>query len=212
METTPEQKKELNVWAIKRDTLLRRLGILSTQVQEKEKYNSELSESNTDLETRINQSKGRLQELDTQEAERGNLLSKEVADLEKRKSVLQAEIPGLEKEIGGLKSEKNILTEVIANLAKVHSDVFDRTNALDKIVESVTRVSDQNISDFKVFFDDLKKSVQEILSGHKKVISETNIMIERVPKVLREVSNPVRIIRPVLNKKRLVAKGDIPAK
>jgi chromosome segregation ATPase len=210
MEITPEQKKQLNVWAVKRDNLLREIGILSTQLEEKKKKSIELSESNTDIETRINQGRGRLIEIDIQEAGRNKFISKEVAALEKMKSILEGEIPNLQKQIGGLHSEKDILIEVIDNLKKIHSDVFDRVGKLDKIVEHVTRVSADNISDFKTFFEELKKTIQEIITGNRKVITETNVMVERVPKILREHTTPIRIIRPILNKKRLVTKGDIP--
>lgn len=210
MELNPEQKKQLTGWATQRDHLLNKIGALATELETKEKKNSELSITRTDIETSINKGLGRLAQIDEQEAERAKLLSKEISDLEKIKTTLQAEIPGLQKEIGGLKSEKNILTEVIETLKKVHSDVFDRASGLDKIVEHVTRVSDGNIADFKRFFEELKTTVQGIIDGNKKVIKETNIMVERVPKILREVTTPIRILRPVLNKKRLAAKGDIP--
>jgi chromosome segregation ATPase len=207
---TPEQKKELSVWATKRDNLLHKIGVLSTQLEEKEKKNIELSETRTEIETAINKGLGRLAQIEEQESGRAKLIPKEIADLEKQKIILQTEVPALQKEVGGLKSEKNILIEVIDNLKKVHTDVFDRVGALDKIVEHVTRVSEGNIADFKGFFRELKETVQDIIDGNKKVKAETDLMIAKVPKILREHSNPIRIIRPILNKKRLVAKGDIP--
>lgn len=206
---TPEQKKELNVWAIKRDTLLRRIGILTTQNEEKEKKSNELSSSITDLQTRKNQLEGNIEELEKKDKERATLISKEIVELEKRKATLVAEIPTIKKEISGLTSEKNILIEIIANLTKTHQAVLDRVGGLDKIVESVSRFSSENISEFKTFFEELKKTVIDITSNNKKIISETEVMIARVPKILREVTTPVRVIRPVLNKKRLAAKGDI---
>lgn len=204
MDLTPEQKKQLNAWSIKRDNILRAIGLLSTKLEDKEKKNVELSDSNTDLEKRIFISEGRILEIDKKEKERGELVSKDIAALDTRKSVLQVEVASLEKEVGGLMSKKNLLIEIIANAEKIHAGVFDQTSVLASIVEAVTRTSDKNISDFKTFFDELKKSMQEILDGNKNVIHETNKMIEKVPKVLKHEVRPVRIIRPVLNRKRLV--------
>lgn len=209
---TPEQNKQLKEWAFKRDAILNKIGILSTQLEEKEKKNIELSETRTEIETAINKGLGRLAQIKEQEDERATLISKEVSDLEKEKVALENKIPGLKNEVGSLTSEKNILVEVIANLTKTHEAVLDRVGGLDKVVESVSRLSAENISEFKKFFEELKTTVKEIVSGNKKVMSETDIMIARVPKILREVTTPVRVIRPVLNKKRLVAKGDIPSK
>jgi chromosome segregation ATPase len=210
MELTLEQKKELNSWSEKRDSILKEISVISIQLEEKNKKSIELSESNTEIETRINQGKGRLIEIDEKEKERSKLISKEISDLQIEKSTLQVEVSSLKKEVGGLKSEKGVLIEVIDSLKKVHSDIFAKANGLDKIVEQVNRMTTTNISDFKLFFEELKNTVQSVIDGNKKVISETNIMVQKVPKILREVTTPIRIIRPILNKKRLAAKGDIP--
>lgn len=210
MELTLQQKKELDSWSTKRDSILKEIGVISTQLEEKNKKSIELSESNTEIEIRINQGKGRLIEIEEKEKERSKLISKEVSDLQIEKSTLQVEVSSLKKEVGGLKSEKGVLIEVIDSLKKVHSDIFTKANGLDKIVEQVNRMTATNISDFKLFFEELKNTVQSVIDGNKKVISETNIMVQKVPKILREVTTPVRIIRPILNKKRLAAKGDIP--
>jgi len=210
MELTLQQKKELDSWSTKRDSILKEIGVISTQLEEKNKKSVELSESNTEIETRINQGKGRLIEIEEKEKERSKLISKEVSDLQIEKSTLQVEVSSLKKEVGGLKSEKGVLIEVIDSLKKVHSDIFTKANGLDKIVEQVNRMTATNISDFKLFFEELKNTVQSVIDGNKKVISETNIMVQKVPKILREVTTPIRIIRPILNKKRLAAKGDIP--
>jgi len=210
MELTPGQKKELETWSARRDSILGEIGVLSTELENKRKKSSELSLSNTEIETRINQGKGRLAEITENEKDRAKLIPKEIADLQTLKSTLQVEVSSLQKEVVGFKSEKNVLIEVINNLKKIHSDVFERINGLDKMIELVNRMTSTNISDFKLFFEELKKTVQEIVDGNKKVIDETNIMVQRVPKILREVTTPIRIIRPILNKKRLVAKGNIP--
>jgi len=67
-----EQKQQLEIWSIQRDAVLLEIStnrILNEKLIQK---NKELSNSNSEIETRMNQSIGRLQELKNKEKEMAN--------------------------------------------------------------------------------------------------------------------------------------------
>lgn len=201
-EITPEQKKQLGRWAIERDAILEEISRLKIEENALNERNISLANSNTDLETRINQSIGRLAELDKQEETRKNLVSIEVADLEKKKTALENQIPSLDKEISAKISEINILANTLLTVTDVHGKVFDKASILDQIVEHVTKVSSQNITDIEIFMTLLKKSIQEIVDKNSKNVEQTNIILEKLPRYIFELQKPIPIRGPVIGRAR----------
>jgi predicted nucleic acid-binding Zn-ribbon protein len=197
-EITPEQKKQLGAWAIQRDAILGEISKLKIEEEALTERNINLSNSNTDIETRINQSTGRLAELDRQEEIRKNFISIELADLEKRKAALENQIPGFEKEVSGLSSRIALMVETLTTITDVHGKVFDRATAIDQIIEHVTRVSSQNITDIETFMGLLKTSIQEIIDKNTKNVATTNIVLEKLPRYIFELQKPIPIRRPII--------------
>jgi len=63
-EITPEQQKQLDSWAIQRDTILKEISDANTEKDNLTKGNIILAESNTEISNKVQQSVGRLEELD----------------------------------------------------------------------------------------------------------------------------------------------------
>jgi len=197
-EFTQEQKKQLNRWAVERDEILESISKLKSEETALKKININLSNSNTDIENRTNQAIGRLNEIEKQEESRKNLISIEVANLEKQKTALENQIPSLEVKVNDLTSQISLVTSILTNITDVHEKVFDKVNSMDKIIEHVTRVSSQNIHDIDEFMGLLKTSIQEIIDKNTKNVQSTDIILEKLPKYIFELQKPIPIRRAIV--------------
>lgn len=199
---TPEQKKQLEGWATKRDTILGELAILDTEKETKTKKNIELGKSNEEIEIKIHQAEGRIGALEEQEEKRKNLVSIEVLNLEKQKTTLENGITALSDDVRDLILQKKDLIDLIRFLTETHKEVFLRTGVLHEIIGHVTKISEENVSNLKTFFGILKISVQEIIDLNSENVKETKIILEKLPTAILQFRRPTQIIRPVLNKRR----------
>lgn len=195
------QNKEIETWTKKRDDLLGEISILTTEKEQLKKGNISLGASSTDLQSQIDKAKGRLIELDKNEHEYKNKISKEVSDLKVEKAKLDFEVPILRKEIVELRVEEKSTLENLTALALVQERVFNRTDLLNEIIEKVTQVSKKNISDIDTFIENLKISITKLIKTNENNIEKTNIVIERLPKVLFELRRPQVIRKSFLDQK-----------
>lgn len=199
-EITPAQQNQLNAWALQRDTILGEISRLEIEKEEKTKRNEALTASNTDIETRINEGRGRLAEIEIQEQERIKLVSREVVALETQKTTLQAEIPALKQVIVALISKEEGLKSSIETLTLVHDRVFDRTGALEAIVDHVKTVSESNLTSLEKTFEVIRETSSEIIAMNKKNVTETMIVIDKLPRAILEYRRPIPPIRTVMSK------------
>jgi len=185
-EITPEQRAHLETWAGQRDLLLSEISNLQTQKELLLSDVKNIATSYTDVETRANQIIGRIEELAKKEKEMAFLTPKEIADLEKRKSVLQTEVGNLEKIIVELNDKKISLEKDVFSALSNFNVLKDEALILDKLVNHVTVVSDENVRKVEALVSSLSKSIEEIIAVNKKNVLETNIVIEKVPKMIME--------------------------
>lgn len=198
---TPGQKKQIEAWASIRDSSLGEISILKTEKESLIKTNLELAQSNKDIQTRIDQSIGRLSELKQKEDDYANMVSREIVVLEKQKSLLVGEIPGLKQVIVGLISKKEELISTIGILTSVHGEVFNRTAALEGIVDYVKRVSSESITEIELVFKNLKESGEALIAVNNKNVVETNDAIQKIPKAILEYRRPVNLARTIISKR-----------
>lgn len=190
---TPEQKEQLNNWSIQRDALLGEIALLKNEKESLLKANAEIAISSIDIANRIEQSKGRMAELDRQETDYINIIAVEIPALESQKTKLETEIPNLQKEIGVLSDKKDELTKDIMLLIVVQDEVFNRTGILEKVVEHVTNISSANIKELDNAVIALTNKVQEFVS-----LSDTNLkahteILNEIPKLFVELSKKTLI-------------------
>ena len=196
-EITPEQRNQLLSWAEQRDTLLLELSQLRTEKADLTTKNRELSESNTDLETRANQVIGRIEELDKKEAEQEGIVSSDIAAIKIEKAALEGDAANLRREIITLQTSKNLLTESIASATDIYEKVFNRAKVLDEVVDHVTRVSGQNIRDIEMLLGSVKGSIQEVIDVNAENVEKTNRVIVELPRIFFDVQRFTPIKRPV---------------
>jgi predicted nucleic acid-binding Zn-ribbon protein len=185
-EMTLEQKENLKTWAEQRDSILSEISVLKTESEKLQKINKDLANSITDVESRMNEIRGRIEELKIKENELPLVISKEVVFLQSKKSTLEAEINSLLKIVEILTSQKTSLEADVSFALNAFDAVKGETFLLDKIVDKVTTVSQDNTNKINTLVNDLAASLEEIIAVNRKNVFETNIVIEKVPAMIME--------------------------
>ena len=185
-ELSPEQKANLETWAGQRDLLLSEISNLQTVKDKLLIENRERAASSKEIEDRANQIIGRIEELQKKEAELPALISKEVASLESRKTVLESEITTLSKMAVILSEHKASLEKDVYSAISNFDILKSEALVLDKIVDHVTEVSSENVKRIDGLVVGLAKSLEEIIEVNKKNVLETNIVIDKVPRMIME--------------------------
>ncbi len=188
---TPAQKGQLASWATMRDSILHDIGEKKTESQRLTVTNTNLAASNTEISNKIQQSIGRLQELDRQEVNRATFVLKDVAELDERKSVLQTEVSNLESDVDELKEEKENLKADIESITKVHEAVFSRASEIERIVTETVRISSTNASDIKTILVDAGAELKKIIDIGRENVEVTNQAIAKIPKIIVDLHRNV---------------------
>ena len=183
---TPEQKENLKTWAEQRDVLLSEISILKTENEKLQSSNKDLAESNSDLENRMNVVRGRIEELKIKENEFIAMMSKNATVFQSDKTSLETEITWLKQMIEVLTTQKTSLETDVSFALGTLSVVKDEVSLLDKIVEKVTTVSSDNTFKINTLVNDLATNLADIISVNKKNVAETNIVIDKLPKMIME--------------------------
>lgn len=186
-EITPEQKAYLATFAGRRDAALLEISNLQIAQEKIEKTNKELAKSCSDTEVRMNQIIGRIEELQKKEAELPLLVSKEIASLQSQKTCLETEIMNLSKLVEVLTVQKTSLEKDVSSALATFTALKDKAISLDAIVDHVKRVSGDNERDINSLVSNLKSSLEEIIEVNKKNVFETNVVIDKLPRMLVEI-------------------------
>ena len=185
-EFTKEQKAQLKTWAEQRDELLLMIQNLRVEQEKLQVLNKELANANSDIEARMNVIKGRIEELSLKEKEYISLIPKELSLLESKKTLLESELNLLQKTINALVPQKASLETDIEKALSVFNIVKGETLLLDQVVDRVTSVSKKNQERIDLLVHNLAKSLEEIIEVNRKNAFETNIVIDKVPKMIME--------------------------
>lgn len=94
---TLEQQNQLKSWASERDAILSDISMARSEHDLIVKANRMLTESNTEISQSILRSEGRMLELDKKEREYTEIVSSEIADLGKKKTLLETEVTSLKR-------------------------------------------------------------------------------------------------------------------
>ncbi len=188
---TPEQKKQLISWVSQRDSILLDIADKRTESEKLTTKNKELASSNTEIADKIQQSIGRLVELDKKEEERAKLITGEVANLIVEKSTLQSEVSSLKSEISVLIETKKNLHDDIASITKIHEAVFARTSDIERIVSETIKISSSNASDIKNILVEASIELKKVIDIGKENVAVTNKAIQEIPKMIVDIHKDV---------------------
>lgn len=197
IEITPEQKAQLMTWANQRDTLLSEISALQDEKATLEKSVSDKADSFKDIEDRMNQVLGRIEELNKKEAELPALISTKILSLEKAKTILETEVTSLTKDVSNLKLRKEEIEKDILLAISVFGSIKDETSSLEKIVGHVTKVSSDNETVINGLVENLKKSIQDMIDVNEKNVKEAGIILDKLPRMMMELRKSKLIINKI---------------
>ncbi len=194
---TPEQEKQLVSWVSQRDLILLDIANKKTESEKLTITNKNLASSNTEISDRIQQSIGRLEELEKKEKERALLMVPEIADLSSEKSVLQTQVSSLKSEISTLSETKKKLHEDILYISKVYEAVCSRASNLDRIVSETVKLNSDNAFGIKNILVEAGAELQKMIDKGSENVAVTNKLISEIPKII------VDLHRDVLERKKI---------
>jgi len=186
-EITPEQNSQLGSWAKKRDTVLAEISVAQIEKEKLERENTALAGSTKDIDRRIGETIGRMDELNKREKEYESTVSAELADLTSQKTGLQADVSALKADIELLTSKKDLLTQTISSLTDVHEKVFARASNLDKTVADITRINSQNIREVEILLGSLRETTKQMVDLNNQTIAEANKVTIQLPQIVFEL-------------------------
>jgi hypothetical protein len=196
---TPPQRQMIQTWTEARDTLLRENGVLSIDLEEKRKLVTQAGLDLIDIQTQLAESRGRLLELQALEDRHKDSVSIEVSELVARKSRLEAEV--LEKEnrnteLDALHGKK---TEAIETLGTAHDRMKDQASIMDSVVGEFIETVRLSNSDTKEAMADVKAITATIMDRADENLSQTKIILEKLPRYIFELQRPIPVRRTYPN-------------
>lgn len=200
-EITKEQQEQLSSWASQRDLLLSEISSLRDTERKLHQRNEELSSSSSEIINKMNQAKGRIEELKIKEAELPELTRKDVSTLKVIKSGLETEILFFKENIKELKDKKDLLEKSISFLTDTFNSLHERVGVLDKVVGHVTEISSKNDKSIQNLVVEIKKGLTEVVEKNKQSVKEMSTVTAELPKVFLEVQRK-SLERQVINNKK----------
>jgi chromosome segregation ATPase len=188
---TPEQTKQLASWVGQRDLILVDISNLRTEKEGLTKTNLELAESNTEIQNKIQQSVGRLEELEKKEKEVGQKVSAENAVLGMQKTQLETQLEYLKKEIGLLECERITLIGMFGDLKNVHTDILGNANEMNKTVGENVKLNSQSTVEIKNLLVEIKGELQKIHDVNEQNVSKTNVVINDLPRIIFDLQKDI---------------------
>lgn len=192
---TPAQVKAIAGWTEQRDALLRDIGLLSPELEAKQKASIEAGQNLAALHVQIGEAKGRLSEIQALEERHKTSVSIEVSELEARKSRLEAECIAQEDELNASKREQGIVISATAALAHGNDTMKDQATIVEKVVGQVIETSKNAISDIKTKTDEVRAVALEVIDKGNENVKQTNIVLEKMPKFIFNLQRPIPVRR-----------------
>jgi hypothetical protein len=190
-EITPEQKQQLNSWALQRDNLLGDLAVKQIENDRLATANKELAVSLTRVQNEINQSMGRLEEMTFKEDEFNTLLGVQNAELNSQKTYLETRVMDLRTEISILESQKESLIKTLQVLSEVNEKVFGRTKEFDENIEKARKISAENLTETNNLLIALKGEFKKIIDVNAENVEKTNVVINQLPRIIFDLQKDI---------------------
>ncbi len=194
----------LQTWAEQRDSITREIGKVSVELEEKQKTNVLEGLALADLHKQIAEARGRLDELNALEERHRNSVATDVAELEARKSRLEAECLAKENELKSHDIRRDEKLAHIDTLSLVHDKMADQSNTVDQIVGKVIEKSTTHLSHMKEKVDELSQVTTSVIEKANANLTQSNIILEKMPKFIFELQKPIPLRRTFMNKKSAI--------
>lgn len=192
---TPAQMKVIETWTEQRDSLLRDIGIHTTELNEKKKLNIEAGLALADIHTQLSECRGRLAELSALEDRWRSSLSTDISELEVRKSRLEAEIVTKELELKSTNEKYVIITASIDTLSNAHDKMSDQAAIVNKVVGELIETAEKHFSGMRTTFAEVNTIATEVIDKANKNIETSNIVIPKMTQFIIDLQRPIPVRR-----------------
>lgn len=184
---TPEQNAQLASWSEQRDAALREISVLTDQKFKLSKEVEGLSASKTLVKDETLKIEGRLEELNKREKEYEEIVSIKVAELEAKKTGLETEVSSLVKEVADLNRKKDVLNEIILSLSSIKERVVDHVNSIESTMKVASDAFAANSDSMIQLVAKLSESVEKIIDINNGNVKKTLEVIEDLPRIYVEL-------------------------
>jgi len=192
---TPAQIKAIQTWTEQRDALLREIGVLSVDVGEKEKLSNAAGLALTDINNQIAEARGRIAEYRALEERYKTSVSINISELEACKSRLEAECTAKEIELHEKTKAVSLVADMTTILTTANDTMKDQSAIVDQVVGQVIKSSQDALSELKGIMNEIKNIAIEVIEKSEKNISQTNIVIGKLPKFVFDMQRPIPVRR-----------------
>lgn len=192
---TPAQLNVIRTWTEERDSLRQEIGTLSTERDNLRQAADDGLNALNDINNRIAKARGRILELEALEERHRTSVATDVAELEARKSRLEAECVAKEAESDSwdIRIAEKFATSKMLTL--VHDKMSDQATIVDQVVEQVIETSKKAVSDMKGDMAEVRAVVLEVIEKGNENVKQTNVVIEGLPKFIFDMQKPIPVRR-----------------
>jgi len=194
-QSTPAQIKVIETWTEKRDTLLREISVAETILSDVRKATTEEGLNLEALHKSIAEAKGRLAELDALEDRKRNSVAIDVAELEVRKSRLESECVAKEAAVIAATQEESRVISSINILCEAHDKMADQAKIVNQVVGQIIETNQAHMSEVSHIMIDIKAIASEVIEKGNENVTQTNIVLEKLPKYIFELQRPIPVRR-----------------
>lgn len=190
-EITNEQASQLTSWAAQRDALLLDIAQKRDEVQKLNERNLALATSNADLETRINQNLGRIEELKIKEAEYSVLINVDIAKNLSLKTQLETEVTALGKEVFSLSEMRDIYSEMVQNLISLHTAENEMIEKQRKEFAEMSLLSSKQLREIDNVLGKITGEFSKMIEISSTNVEKTNQVINELPKMIFDLQKDI---------------------
>lgn len=192
---TPAQQKQLQVWAEQRDALIKEIGTLTVERDDRKKEADAEALRLTDLHGSISNAEGRLSVLERLVAERTNSVSVELSELIARKSRLEGEISEKETELKAAKQEFEVVLSATDSLCDANGVIQDQGEAITGILSQIKITSVEHLGEAKEILANTKAIADTVIDRANENLSQSKVVIEKMPKFIFDMQRPIPVRR-----------------
>jgi uncharacterized coiled-coil DUF342 family protein len=180
-ELTAEQIAQLGSWAGQRDAILSEINALRTERDKLDKENQEIANSSSSITNNLNQTIGRLDELTKKENDLVYTVSKNVSELQIKKTELEKQNEALEARINffsekekELKDRLLFLSDTIGKLEGKSDEVTKIVSEIDKAGTSLTKKMNEAFASADIFVSSIATETEEHIGKINEAASNLN--------------------------------------
>lgn len=192
---SPQQQQMLQTWAEQRDSLIREIGMYTTERDTVRGESIQEGENLRALHMKIAEAQGRILEITELEERTRNSTATDVAELTARKSRLESECEAKEAESKTWDDRKAEKVSSIETLALVHDKMADQAAIVDQVVGQVIEKSTTHLSNMKTAVDQIHTIAMNVIDKANENVATTQIVLDKMPKFIFDMQKPIPVRR-----------------